>query len=158
MTSDFDEPFRALEVSGLFVRTLDAEGVTYSSPNVSLTVTYNSRDGLGGYLTFPALGPRPVSLDTLVEALKTSLPGVGVSTDGPIAEEVSFLLDNYDRLQALPTDTYLDLCSLQFWHGIRWQKKWGSTITLTAAQIGDENLRLARLRKYFAPVVSHVTW
>lgn len=52
MEGDFDEPFRALEASGLFVRTLDAESVIYSSPNMSLTVTYNWRDGVSGYLAF----------------------------------------------------------------------------------------------------------
>jgi hypothetical protein len=158
MASDFDEPFRPLEASGLFKRTVDTERVIYSSPKVSLAVTYNSRDGLSAYLEFPALGSGRVSLDTLVEALKVSPPGVGISSDGTVLGEVRFLLDNYERLQRVTAETYDDLCSLQFWHGITWQKKWGSTITLTSTQITAEKARLSRLMGYFVPVVSRVTW
>jgi hypothetical protein len=141
-----EQAFQFLVDRHAFNRAVANDPGSYRSPTLSITPSFNERDGFETDLEFPGRGAEKIAVGTILAALSSV-------ACHDLATQSSFLSLNLGKLTALPAELYDDLRNLRFWHAPRWHRDWGKGIKLGRNSIAAERARLARVREYFGDII-----
>jgi hypothetical protein len=143
MTSAIDSAFQFLIDRHGFQRTDRDATVSYQSPNLTVTPSFNERDGFETHLEFPGRSRGKVAVGTILAAL-------GRNSPAEPATQTAFLGSIIGKLTNAPPAIFEDLSALRFWHAPQWRNGWGKSIVMDASSIEAEQARLRRLTQYFS--------